>query len=103
MSVAMGTTSFALVGGYFAIFKLQTEVLICGGRAVQCCERWMDHGRRGTSVINKATTEKTGNSMSSRLRVDGREEGGVDGHGALPPVIIRNLPLATMVGGRAQW
>lgn len=55
------------------------------------CERWMDHGRRGKSVINKATTEKTGNSMSSRLRADGREEGGVDGHGALPPVIIRNL------------
>lgn len=29
--------------------------------------------------------------MSSRLEADGREEGGVDRHGALPPVIIRNL------------
>lgn len=91
LSVAIGTASFTLVGGSFAIFRVQTEVLICGGRVVQCCDRWMDHGRRGTSVINKATTEKTGNSMSSRLRADGREEGGVDGHGALPPVIIRNL------------
>lgn len=68
LSVATGTASFTLVGGLFAIFRIQTEVLICGGRAVQCCERWMGHGRRGTSVINKATTEKkTGNSMSSRL------------------------------------
>lgn len=42
-------------------------------------------------MINKATTEKAGNSMSSRLGADGREEGGVDRHGTLPPVIIRNL------------
>lgn len=29
--------------------------------------------------------------MSSRLRADEGEEGGVDGQGALPPMIIRNL------------
>lgn len=36
----------------------------------------MDRGRRGRAVKDKATTEKTGNSMSSGLRADGREAGG---------------------------
>ncbi len=55
-----------------------TSVLIfCGGGAVvQCCGRWMDRGQRGRAVKDKATTEKTGNSMSSGLRADGREAGG---------------------------
>lgn len=44
--------------GWWIIFTVQTAAVCGGGRVVQCCGRWMDHGRRGTSVINKATTEK---------------------------------------------
>lgn len=52
----------------------------------------MDGSWTAWNIYDKQSHDrKTGNSMSSRLRADGREEGGVDGHGALPPVIIRNL------------
>lgn len=36
----------------------------------------MDRSRCGRAVKDKAMTEKTGNSMSSGLRADGREAGG---------------------------
>lgn len=36
----------------------------------------MNRGRCGRAVKDKATTEKTGNSMSSGLKADGREAGG---------------------------
>lgn len=64
----------------------------------------MGRGRSGRAVKDKATTEKTGNSMSSGLRADGREAGGRGTRdGALPPVIIEFRTLATMVGGRGRW
>lgn len=61
--------------------KFYTKVFLsCGvggaAAAVRCCEQWMDHERCGRAVKDKGTTEKTGNSMSSGLRADGREAGG---------------------------
>lgn len=47
-----------------------------GEAAVWCCGQWMDHRQSGAAVKDKATTEKTGNSMSSGLKADGREAGG---------------------------
>ena len=64
----------------------------------------MDCAQCGRAVKDKATTEKTGNSMSSGLRAYGREAGGRGTQdGALPPVTIELRTLATMVGGRGQW
>lgn len=64
----------------------------------------MDCERRGRAVKDKATTEKTGDSMSKRTEgwwERGRGAGTRDG--ALPPVITELRTLATVVGGRGRW
>lgn len=64
-------------------------------------EQRMDRGR---AVKDKATTEETGSSMSSGVGADGREAGGRGTRdGALPPVIIEFITLATMVRGQWWW